>query len=145
MKTFANMLLTAAFVLPVTASAEIQHLDNLDINHNVVITESLVPEVAKAYGITRSKHRALLTISASRPGGNGSLQSVEVDATAYVVNLTEQMRKIKMRKISEGSAIYLIGDFGIAPPEYLKFTVKITEKGVAKPYTIEFRKEFLTP
>lgn len=145
MKTFTHTLLAAAFIFPATASAEIQHFDNLDVNHNVVITDTLVPEVAKAYGIARSKHRALLTISASRPGANGAPQAVEVEATAYVVNLTEQMRKIKMRKISEGSAIYLIGDFGIAPPEYLKFTVKVTEKGVARPYTLEFRKEFLAP
>lgn len=144
MKTFTNMLLAAALILPVTASAEIQHFDNLDINHNVITTDSLVPEVAKAYGITRSKRRALLTIAASRPGTNGTPQSVEVDVTAYVVNLTEQMRRIKMRKISEGNAIYLIGDFGIAPPEYLKFSIDVTEKGMAKPYKIEFRKEFLT-
>lgn len=145
MKTLTNMLLAAALVTPVAASAEIEHFGNLDINHNVILTDTLTPEVAKAYGITRSNHRAMLTISASRPDKSGVSQPVEVDARAYVVNLTEQMRGIKMRKVSEGGAVYLIGDFGIAPPEYLKFTVEVTEKGIPNPYKLQFRKEFLEP
>lgn len=145
MKTLTNILLAAALGLPVAVSAEIEHFGNLDINHNVITTDTLTPEVAKSYGITRSNRRALLTISASRPDKNGVAHTVEVDATAYVVNLTEQMRSIKMRKISEGNAVYLIGDFVIAPPEYLKFSVDVTEKGMANPYKLQFRKEFLTP
>lgn len=143
MRTFTNMLLAAALAVPVTASAEIEHFGNLDINYNVITTDTLTPEVARAYGITRSNRRAMLTISASRPDKSGAPQAVEVDAMAYVVNLTEQMRGIKMRKVSEGSAVYLIGDFVIAPPEYLRFTVEVSEKSRTIPYKLQFRKEFL--
>jgi hypothetical protein len=137
-----NMLLFSLAFLAVTAYAETQKFGNVDVNYNVVTTDTLAPQVAKAYGIKRSKNRLLLTVAASRPDERGVPRAVNADVTAYTVNMIEQHRKIKMRRISEGEAIYHIGDFGFATPDFLRFTISVTEPGSDKPHKIEFQRNF---
>jgi hypothetical protein len=137
-----NMLLFSLAFLAVTAYAETQKFGNVDVNYNVVTTDTLAPQVAKAYGIKRSKNRLLLTVAASRPDERGVPRAVNADVTAYTVNMIEQHRKIKMRRISEGEAIYHIGDFGFATPDFLLFTISVTEPGSDKPHKIEFQRNF---
>lgn len=137
-----NMLLLSLAFLAITAYAETQKFGNVDVNYNVVTTDTLAPQVAKAYGIKRSKNRLLLTVAASRPDEKGVLRAVNADVTAYTVNMIEQHRKIKMRRISEGEAIYHIGDFGFATPDFLRFTISVTEPGSDKPHKIEFQRNF---
>lgn len=55
------------------------------------------------------------------------------------------MFKVKMRSIKEGSAIYYIGDFGFAPPDTLRFTLRISGIGSGKTHKIEFHKNFPAP
>lgn len=142
MKILTNMLLFSLAFLTVTAYAETQKFGDLDVNYNVITTDTLAPQVAKAYGIKRSKNRLLLTVSASRPDERDVPRAVNIDVTAYTVNMIEQHRKINMRRISEGEAIYYIGDFGFATPDFLRFTVNVAEPGSDKPHKIEFQRNF---
>lgn len=57
----------------------------------------------------------------------------------------DKVHAIKMRSVEEGSAIYYIGDFGIAPPDTLRFTLKISGVEVGKAHKIEFQKNFPAP
>lgn len=142
MKILTNMLLFSLAFLAVTASAEIQKFGDLDVNYNVITTDTLAPEIAKAYGIKRSKNRLLLTVAVSRPDERGVPRAVTADVTAYTINMIELHRKIKMRRISEGEAIYYMGDFGFAAPDFLRFTINVTESGSGKPHKIEFQRNF---
>lgn len=142
MKILTNMLLFSLAFLAAAADAEIQKFGDLDVNYNVITTDTLAPQVAKAYGIRRSKNRLLLTVAASRTDAKGIPQPVDADVTAYTVNMIEQHRKIKMKRIVEGEAVYSIGDFSYATPDFLRFTINVTEPGSNKPHKIEFQRNF---
>ena len=142
MKISTNMLLFFLMFLSVPSYAEMQKFGDLDVNYNVITTDTLAPQVAKVYGIERSKNRLLLTVAASRLDERGYPRAVNTDVTAYTVNMIDQYRKVKMRRISEGEAIYHIGDFGFATPDFLRFTVHVTEPGSDKPHKIEFQRNF---
>lgn len=142
MKILTRMLLFSLALVAVAAEAEIQKFGDLDVNYNVITTDTLAPQVAKAYGIKRSKNRLLLTVASSRPDEKGVPRAVDADVKAYTVNMIEQHHKINMRRISEGEAIYYVGDFGYATPDFLRFTVNVTEPGSNKPHKIEFQRNF---
>lgn len=142
MKILTNILLFSLASFTVSAYAEIQKLGDLDVNYNVITTDTLAPQVAKTYGIERSKNRLLLTVSVSRPDERGVPRAVNADVTAYTVNMIEQHRKLNMRRISEGEAIYYMGDFGFAAPDFLRFTVNIADPGSGKRHKIEFQRNF---
>ena len=142
MKTLTNKFLFCLIVLSFPAHAEIQKFGDVDVNYNVVTTDTLAPQVARAYGIQRSKNRLLLTVAVSRMDERNIPRPVSADVTAHTVNMIEQQRQIRMRNINEGEAIYYIGDFSFATPDFLRFTVNVAEPGAAKPYRIEFQRNY---
>ena len=142
MKTLASLFLFCLTGLSLPVHAEIQKFGDVDINYNVVTTDTLAPQVAKAYGITRSKNRLLLTVAVSRMDENNIPRPVSAEVTAHTVNMIEQQRRIRMKTINEGEAIYYIGDFSFATPDFLRFTLNVAEPGAAKPYKIEFQRNF---
>jgi hypothetical protein len=142
MKTLTIRFLFCLIALALPAHAEIQKFGDVDINYNVVTTDTLSPQVARAYGIMRSRNRLLLTVAVSRLDENNIPQPVSAEVTAQTVNMIEQQRQIRMRTINEGKAIYYIGDFSFATPDFLRFTLNVAEPGAAKPYRIEFQRNY---
>lgn len=142
MKTWTRTFLCCLLLPSLPSHAEIQKFGDVDINYNVVTTDTLAPQVARAYGIQRSKHRLLLTVAVSRMDENNIPRPVSAQVTAHTVNMIEQQRQIRMKTISEGEAIYYIGDLSFATPDFLRFTLNVAEPGAAKPYKIEFQRNF---
>jgi len=104
-------------------------------------TDQLPPEVARAYGIVRSKNRAMLNVSILN---ESTSSAVTADVTVRTVNLAGQLKNVTMRKIQEGEAIYYIGETGIANRETLIFNISITPEGVTEASDISFTREFYT-
>lgn len=142
MKTLTSTLLFCLMLFPLLARADMQKFGDVDINYSVVTADTLSPQVAKAYGISHSKNRLLLTVVATRTKKQSVPQPIRAEVSAYTVNLAGQLRQIRMRMINEGRAVYFIGDFGYSSPETLKFTLNVTELGAATPYKVEFQREF---
>ena len=114
---FGALLLLA---LPLTVAAEnATHTGGYTIHHNALTTDNLPVQVATAYGIQRSKNRALLNVSVIRdePGMLGTPVHAEIKAVAR--NLFGQIRPIEMREVVEDRAIYYIADFPVANREAL--------------------------
>ena len=128
-------LLAALFLCAVTAvaHAEIsQKFGPLEIHYNALITDELLPEVARAYKIERSKTRGLVTVSVLKKNPVGVSTPVPARLTLYVTNLNQQLANIEMREIKEGTAIYYLGEFRVAPPDTLKFTATVEVAGEPK-------------
>lgn len=144
MKRFiiASLLLGLLPAAPAMAEQS-QKFGAYEVHYNAMSTDELAPEVAKVYKIERGKTRGLLTISvlkANPLGGMGQPVKAALDVTA--VNMTQQLYQIKMREVVEGTAVYYIGEFRVAPPDTLKFTVKATPEGQKKDNTLEFSQQF---
>ena len=117
----------------VVAHAEIsQRFGPLEIHYNALTTDELLPEVARAYKIERSKTRGLLTMSVLKQNKVGAPTPVPAKLTVYVTNLTQQLATVTMREIKEGTAIYYLGEFRVAPPDTLKFTATVEVPGEPK-------------
>lgn len=119
---------------------------DVDIGDHIVhfsaqSTDHLSPEIARAYGIVRSKNRAMLNVSVLK---KGSTTGVSADVTVRTVNLAGQLKNITMRKIQEQDAIYYIGETGIANHETLIFDLSITPEGATEPAEVRFTREFYT-
>jgi hypothetical protein len=112
------------------AHAEIsQKFGPLEIHYNALTTDELLPEVARAYKIDRSKTRGLVTMSVLKQNKMGVPTPVPARLSVYVTNLSQQLANVEMREIREGTAIYYLGEFRVTPPDTLKFTATVEVAG----------------
>jgi hypothetical protein len=120
------------------------HVEGYTIHHNALTTDSLTPQVAKAYNIQRSKNRGLLTVSVlkDQPGTTGVPVKAQIKARA--TNLSSQLREIELREVDDGGAIYYIGDFRISNQETLNFQLEVTPSGTHHTYGATLSQQFFT-
>ncbi len=146
MKSLVNTLGTLMLLVsPLLASAENStQTGGYTIHHNALTTDILPVQVASAYGIQRSKSRALLNISVIRdePGTTGT--AVHADITAVAKTLHGQIRPLALREIVEDTAIYYIADFPVAHRELLRFELEIMPEGDRYPLKASLSQEFFT-
>lgn len=118
------------------------------IHFNALSTDSLAPQVALAYGIVRSKSRAMLNLSIMRRAQQGLDTPSKGKVVVNASNLTGQLKVIKMREIVEGegdsAAIYYIGELPVADGETLIFDVAVIPEGESSSYKLRFQKQFFT-
>lgn len=116
---------------------------NYEVHFNAVRTDSLTPDIARAYGIQRSKNRVMLNVAVRRKQAeHGPRRPVEADVQVAAYNLNGQTKDLQMRRISEGEAIYYIGEVSIAGSEILVFDISATPAGDSAPLTMQLRREF---
>jgi len=64
----------------------------------------------------------------------------EVQVDAY--NLNGQLKNLQMRRVSEGEAVYYIGEVSISGNEILVFDISAMPAGETTPLTVKFKREF---
>jgi hypothetical protein len=116
---------------------------NYDVHFNAVRTDTLTPQIASSYGIQRSRNRVMLNVTILRKQADHAPR-VPVDATVAVdaYNLNGQLKNLEMRRVSEGEAIYYIGEVSISGTEILVFDISATPSGENAPLTVKFKREF---
>lgn len=120
-----------------------QTFGNYEIHFNAVRTDQLTPEVARAYGIQRSGNRVLLNVTMLRKGPEGMLPvGGTVGANAY--NLNGQLKDLELRQITEGEAVYYIGEVSISGTEILVFEISAQPSGESTAFEVKFKREFFT-
>ncbi|QKT04238.1 DUF4426 domain-containing protein [Ectothiorhodospiraceae bacterium 2226] len=143
----AKALLPLAFVglvlAPLQAAAAAdrkQVFGNYVVHYNALLTDMLQPEVAQANNITRSRNRGMINIAVLRNGDNPMGTAVPARVSGQAVNLSGQLRTLRMREVREGDAVYYIAVFPVAGEETLDFSLEITPEGAnAQPFNVRFR------
>jgi hypothetical protein len=123
------------------AGASNANIGNHVVHFSAQSTDQLTPAVARAFNIVRSKNRAMLNVSVLRADDN---TPVSADVSVKTANLTGQLKTVTMRKITEGNAIYYIGEIAVANRETLVFDISITPDGEDKSSEVRFKREFYT-
>ena len=127
------------------ASAENSTKQNgYTIHHNAITTDMLTPEVAREYGLIRSRNRAMLNVSVIRDAPGTTGQPVEADVRASSTNIIGQQRRLRMREIREGEAIYYIADFLVRNEEQLNFHIDVKPEGEVAWIPATFSQTFYT-
>lgn len=114
------------------------------VHYNAFSTDILQPAIAKQYGITRSKNRAMFNISVQKKIMGTTGQPVVAEITGRAINLNGQTKVLQPRKIVEDTAIYYIGELSITHQEVLDFDFNITPVGEKNPFHLKFRQQFFT-
>lgn len=136
--------LLALSALPVAAE-QYAAMDDWIVHYNAIGTHQLPPEVARAYGITRSQNRAMLNVTVMRRGGENELDTaIEGQIEASATNLNGQRRDIDMRLIREQDAMYYVGFVRVTNAETLDFRVNVVPEGADEPIEVAFRQQFFT-
>jgi hypothetical protein len=126
-----------------TKAGQSEKFGDYIIHYNTVTTDNLQPQIAKLYGITRSNNRALLTVLVLKKAADMTKKSVKAQIQVNAVNLSNQMKLLSMREITEDGAIYYIGEFPISNEETLNFDITMTIDGDVS-HSVAFRKQFFT-
>ena len=114
------------------------------VYYNAFTTDTLAPQVAKQYGIKRSRNRGMFNIAVQKKVMGMPGKPVKAKITGRAVNLNNQVKNLEPREILDGTAIYYIGEFPVAHRETLNFEFRIQPEGEEEPFTIKFRNTFYT-
>jgi hypothetical protein len=139
-----NVLIFFTFFLLATAgwAENSTAIPGFTIHHNAIPSASLEPDIAKQYGIQRSKYRGMLNVSVIKSVEGTTGESSEAVVLAKANNIRGQLISIPMRKITEGDAIYYIGEFRITHQETLNFEIQVQPKGETRYYTARLSQDF---
>ena len=152
-KTLIPVLLSALLVAcggpgqeATVPTAEPAEATSADIGEHTVhfsaqSTADLPQDVARAYGISRTKNSAMVTVSILNKGDQ---KSVPGDISVNAVNLTGQLKNVKMRRIDEQDAIYYIGTTNVDNRETLIFEIDVAPDGVDTSSSLRFKRQFYT-
>jgi len=131
--------------MPLTAQAEqSKEFGDYTVHYSAFTTDNLTPSVAKAYDIPRSKKRALLNISVLKKTADGSSKPSRASIKGATTNLSQQLRELSPREISEKGAIYYIAETPVDNAETLKYSLEITPEGETTTYKLSFQEQFYT-
>lgn len=122
-----------------------QDFGNYEVHYNALRTDTLTPDIARSFGIQRSTNRVLLNVTAlKKTAEHASRQPVDATVQIDAYNLNGQLKNIEMRRVSEGDAIYYIGEVSISGSEILVFDISVTPTGETTPLKVKLKREFFT-
>jgi hypothetical protein len=128
-------------LLPFAASSQYrQEFGNVVAHYSAIPTERLLPDMAKHYGIARSRDRGLVNLALERAGTTDSVRAA-VSGTATA--LRGEKNAIRFREIVEEGTVSYLGEFALSAPDTYTFTIAITPENATAPYTLKFTQDFV--
>ena len=131
------------FALPLRAE-QAKDLGDYVVHYIAFTTDTLPPEVARNYGITRSRSRGMINITVLKKGAGIAGKPVPATIEVSAVNMSNQYRNVPVREIRDGEAIYYIGEFGVTHEETVRFDVQVRPQGSPDTLQVEFSQDFYT-
>ncbi len=126
--------------IPLSSFAEnVTKFGDYVIHHTALPTDILLPEVARAYKIKRSKNRGMINIVVQHKG-----KGIGADVNGTGTNLNAQLKHLEFKEIKDGDVTYYISSFRVTNKETINFKVNVQPAGSGKTHTIKFKKEFYT-
>ncbi|VAW66402.1 hypothetical protein MNBD_GAMMA11-3333 [hydrothermal vent metagenome] len=113
------------------------------IHFNAFRSDTLTPEIAKAYSLTRRNNRMVINITVQKKKGN-TTTPVKASISGFASNLTGQVKNLEFKEILDGEAIYYLAQSKVSNRETLKFEIKATPAGEKLVAQINFKQQFYT-
>jgi len=140
-----GLLMFALLGFAAAASAEHSRVfGDYVVHYNAFRSDTLSPEIAKAYNLTRRNNRIIINITVLKKVLDTTGKPVPATVTGNASNLTGQLKNLEFREIKEGTAIYYIAEQKVSDGEFLKFKLNITPEGEEGPARLQFSKRFFT-
>ncbi len=125
-----SLLLALLLALaPLLAGAGEKQFGEYIVHYNAFPSDFLSPTMASTYGITRSRNRAVLNISVMRAQKIGPPRPVAAEVTVRAVNVYQQVKPLRLRRIEEAGAHYHLAEFPIRDQETVNFEIRVRVDG----------------
>jgi len=108
------------------------------VYHSVLNTSFLEPDVARQYGLARSKSLALLNISVQKQD-SATNTPIDILIKGTVRNIVGQQRQLEFKAVREGTAIYYLSTFRISDDDVLSFDLQIQPNTDLPPLEVKFQ------
>lgn len=114
------------------------------VHYNAFRSDTLTPEIAKAYQITRRNNRMVVNITVLKRLSDGKTMPVKANVEGFASNLTGQVKSLEFSEIVDGEAIYYIAQAQVSHQETLKFEIKASPQNSGITGTVKFNQQFFT-
>ena len=114
------------------------------VHYNAFRSDTLTPEIAKAYQITRRNNRMVVNITVLKRQADGKTTPVKAKVEGFASNLSGQVKNLEFKEIVDGEAIYYITQDQVSHQETLKFEIKASPQGAGITGTVKFKQQFFT-
>ncbi|MDR0183071.1 DUF4426 domain-containing protein [Lysobacter arvi] len=128
---------------PQNASASqeaVSRIGDVTIRASAIPTASLGEEVARQYGITRSKDTVMLLVGV-RQGEGAQETALPARIVATASDLRGRKHMIDMRELRSGDLLDYVGTVEVSPPDTLRFDVQIVRENGATSQ-MQFSRDF---
>ncbi|PID44671.1 MAG: hypothetical protein CSB48_01160 [Proteobacteria bacterium] len=116
--------------------------DGFEVHYNAFSSTFLEPDVAKRYGIARSKAVGVVNITVLKTAEGSKPVPVAAQIEGLLNNSVQQQRRLPFRRITEGRAIYYIAEFQFVQSELLTFAITVYPEGGTQPLKLRFSQNF---
>ena len=109
-----------------TYAENMKKLGDMNVHYMAIGSTFFTPEIAKAYGITRSRYNGLVNISVLDNSQKGSpAKAVSIMGSAK--NNLGQVKSLAFQEVKEGNAIYYLVQVSYRNEETLHFDLIIND------------------
>ncbi len=109
------------------ANAEnMKKLGSMNVHYMAIGSTFFTPEIAKVYGITRSRYNGLVNISVLDNSQKGT-PAKSVSIVGKAKNNLGQFKELEFKEVKEGSAIYYLAQVKYNNEETIHFDIQITD------------------
>ncbi|MDQ1363384.1 MAG: hypothetical protein QG652_1245 [Pseudomonadota bacterium] len=142
---YAILAMLLASLIPASVQAEnVVHFGDYAVHYNALRTDTLTPEIAQAYQLTRRNNRVMVNITVQKKQADGKTTPHKAKVEGFASNLNAQVKSLEFREIQDGDAIYYIAETQISNEETLKFDIKVTPDGGTRSTQVKFNQQFFT-
>jgi len=113
-----------------------------EIHYMGLTTSELDKQVAKIYGITRSRNLGYLMISVLKTGVSDLPVAWNAELEGEMSNLIGQKKSIEFTRIQESSALYFFSTFDFYDENMYRFHIKVTPEGQDRTFDLKFSQKF---
>jgi hypothetical protein len=119
-------LILALFTSQNANADNMKKLGTMNVHYMAIGSTFFTPEIAKAYGITRSRFNGLINISVL-DNSQKTTPAKSVSITGSAKNNLGQFKTLEFTEVKEGDAIYYLAQVNYTDEETLHFDIAIND------------------
>lgn len=119
-----------------------ERFGDYEVHYSAFTSTFLTPEIAKQYGIVRSKAIGVINISVLKKSDTGLFEPVPAQLEGIRTNDIQQQQFLAFRRVKEGKAIYYLTEVQFMEGEVLTFNISATPEGQPQPLKLRFSQTF---
>ena len=124
------------------AAAE-QYVDDgpFRVHYAAVNTTALTPEVARQFGVARTRNEILLVLNAQQQI-DGRYVPVPATASGTATTLLGHVQTLELRAVREADVHYVVASFQTLDGEFMTIDAQVLPQGANAPLQVRFRQQF---